>query len=608
MAQGNETAMGQNDNFDSFVEDLGTSVIDLLRESFPDQELKDVVDSIRDLAHEYDLNMHDAISVQIAAHSDTDVGRLADFTLARPSLETYGINLYIERPDAIKDIDSDEINFDARVDDSQYHRMEIVAHENPDSVCAQAYTNIERLADLQGERIEAVQEYDRIAQDPASTPEEIEAAHDKIDEINEVQRPELDALCDDSIDMVKTARGLAGEEGFSPTERAIANDGIDMYMGNPVDDYDITTYMDAQEAADDGPFRDVADAYAAVGDAEERYRQDPSPDNLELMTSRYQELETAVINLATTPDQGVDYTERPDKDTDNSSDVAKDTPAQTSENKAEQRDVTAEAKQGAAIGKEDWNISDISKDKAAAHIDMPFSAREDAHSVMDYAVSKSIFSHSEDFPVFAGGIELKSSVTNAIDYLESGAAKGLPLSTELNDLIKELDALGPRNGDEEHDAKIDSLEEGQEDCYLRAGAIIAGEHDNPDWRAQADAVLVYHGGEQDSVGYEVDPRKWSPAELGEARMDIDASTDSAEGRGGPAAEYSRWMDIRDEALKEIPDLQAKWEACDPVHDSVDTIRSASDNLYEANFEAQNAQRMMDRIAEEVRICKEGVAE
>lgn len=609
MPQGYDSnIMNQGMDFNSFASSLSESTIDMLTAAFPDKEIGDIVDSIRSLANEYHIDMLDAISVEVAIHSDNDIGRMADYSLARPSLESYGINLYIERPEIVGDIDSNEIDFEARSDDKQYHLTEIVAHEKPDSVCAQACANIERLADLQEERIEAIKEYEQVVHDPASTQLDIDDAQEKLDDIHTLQRPELDALCDDSIDIVKTYRGLSGEEGFSPDERAIADTGIDMYMGRDVEGHDITVYMDTQEAADDGPFRGVADAYAAVGDADERYRQDPSQENLDLVTQRYQELEAAVINMATTPDEGVDYWDRIDKEPSQDRTVDSSSNNGTS-SKADQTDSKASAEAGDShIGKQEWNISDISKDKAAARIDMPFSAREDAHNVMDYAVSKSIFSHSEDYPVFAGGIELQASITNAVDYLESGASKGLPLSAELKEIINELDALGPRNGDAEHDSKIDALEERQEDCYLRAGAIIAGEHDSPDWRAQADAVLTYHDGEANSEGYEEDPRKWSPTELGEARMEVDSATDSIEGRGGPAAEYSRWMDIRDEAMKEIPDLQAKWEACDPVHDSVDSIREASDNLYEANFEAQNAQRMMDRIAEEVRICKEGVSE
>lgn len=585
--------------FEEFEENIGEALVSAISAAFPDRDIGESVAAIRDLSSEYDLSFSDAVLVATAIDGAPEVAGLADFAIARPCLESFGIDTYIDRPEVLRNYTSVEMNFESRVDDKQYQMLEIVADKNLDSICAHAHDNIERMVDLQSERFDAYDAYNAIADDPKASPEDVAAAEQRINELHAVQRPELDVLKADNIDIVKEGRSAAGEEGLSPFERELANVGIDMYLGNKVDSRTMGDFIDLENREDFGPFRDTGDAYAEAIDAEEKYRADPSDENLRRMAEKFNVLEAAVIRLETTPDR----VEAPGEQV--------DIPMEAGQASGEPvtRDIGREyAEQGAAVGKQEWNLTDAADDKAAARIELPFSAREDAHVVMDYAVAKSIDSHNTDYPAFAGGMEIHSAVVNAMDYIEQAVKDDLPLSKELDGYIKELDALGPRNGDMEHDARIDELENKEYDCFLRAGAIIAGENDSPDWREQADTVLLYHGGERDVDGYEVDPRKWTPEELGEVRSDMDAATDSDDSRGGPAAEYSRLMDIRDAALKVLPDLEAKWEAVDHIHDSVEDIRGASNELFEARFEIDNAQRQLDSIAEELRICKEGVAE
>ena len=143
--------------------------------------------------------MHDAFLVEAASHSDTEIGQMADYALARPALESYGFDLYIERPEAIREIVSDELDYGARVDDKKYICVELVAKENPDSVCATAHTNIERFADLQEDRLEARNELAQLERAPNASQTNIDAAKQKVEGIRTEQAAELASLQGESI-------------------------------------------------------------------------------------------------------------------------------------------------------------------------------------------------------------------------------------------------------------------------------------------------------------------------------------------------------------------------------------------------------------------------
>lgn len=289
--------------FEEFEENIGEALVSAISAAFPDRDIGESVAAIRDLSSEYDLSFSDAVLVATAIDGAPEVAGLADFAIARPCLESFGIDTYIDRPEVLRNYTSVEMNYESRFDDKQYHMMEIVADKNPDSICAHAHDNIERLVDLQSERFDAYDAYNAIADDPKASPEDVAAAEQRINELHAVQRPELDALKADNIDIVKEGRSAAGEEGLSPFERELANVGIDMYLGNKVDSRTMGDFIDLENREDFGPFRDTGDAYAEAIDAEEKYRADPSDENLRLMAEKFNVLEAAVIRLETTPDR-----------------------------------------------------------------------------------------------------------------------------------------------------------------------------------------------------------------------------------------------------------------------------------------------------------------
>lgn len=263
------------------------------------------------------------------------------------------------------------------------------------------------------------------------------------------------------------------------------------------------------------------------------------------------------------------------------------------------------------MGKKPWYIfEDANGERRGDPIEAPFSARSDAHVVMDYAVSRSVFAHNTDFPVFAGGMELEGSIISAMDYIEKGVKDGWPLCTELDSVIKSLDELGPRNGDVEHDNKVQELEDKRHDIYLRAGATIAG-YQNSDWRDQADAVLNYHHIDKACDPTRQDPDRFWPEDVGMARQELEVFNDEGVAgspyRSGPAIEYCRYLDIRDDAEKRLPELEKKlsFEFLNP-NATRESMRDIDTRTFDAQFDSQNSQRMMERIVAELEYCKEGI--
>lgn len=604
---------------------------------FPMRDAPEVIQEIRDFADEYDISLTDAMLIK-AAVEPGKVGFYVDSILARDALQAYGVGVSAPIPEELRGFIDPDPNFAERFEDPRYYRAQLVSEIERVSLSGSAVNNIELLADLREVRDTAREAYeDEVTKLDETGQAQVPEAYDAYHRLCDEQQETKESIYENSRLVISETNGRLGIEGLNPAERRLVQSVIkqDGYTGTDIQEQrDVET---VRKLNPDSIIFNVDDDRAAMEGALEAYRAERTSDNWNELIDRYFDYNDTLEHVRTLPDRDYSIEEYavlypPQEDVEASSEDLGGT-AVESETGEEEVDtfkmsptlysghagwhMNAETRQ-AELAKEDaakkpWYLSEdvdgnLRKEGAA----MPFSARADARVVMNYAVAQSIWEHNTDYPVFGGGVELDGSISDALDGIEQGVDSEWPLTTELDGIIKELDILGPRNGDEEHDAKIEELEAKQHDCYLRAGAIIAGANDTSDWREQVDAVLEYHRAEKITDDHSSDPRMLTSHDLGLIRMDLERFNDEGDegssSRSGPAIEYCKALEIREDADNRLPGL---WEKFNEVYDEsryhdLATLHRANGDVFDAQFASQNSQRMMDRIAAELELCKEGV--
>jgi len=604
---------------------------------FPDRDTPEVIQEIRAFADEKDIPLTDALLVKAAVEPGR-VGSLVDDVLARDAFQAYGVDLSAPVPEELRDIIHEDPDFESRFDDPRFYRAQLAGELGGMNLSADAVDRIERLAEMKAERDTAWENYqDEVEKFDETGQGQVAEARDAYNKLCNEQKPEMEAIYENARLVISEVGGRLGIEGLNPLEQNLARSVIADIGLNGVDTRNPQDIEKVQTLNPDSILIAVDKDKAALEEACEVYRVEPTQENLDAAVDRYYEYNETLEQIRTLPERDFSKEEfdvlYPSQDTEVESEPGdgKDT---VEESEPEEEIDTFSIPQTSYAGHAGWHMNTETRQAELAKEDMskkpwylsedldgnmrkegdkmPFSARADARVVMDYALAESIWSHAIDYPAFGDcGADLYSSISSALDYIEKGVKDEWPLATELHDIIKELDTLGPRNGDEEHDAKVDELETKQHDCYLRAGAIIAGANDTPDWRDQVDAVLDYHRGEKITDDHSKDPRMLTSQDLGLIRMSLekfnDEGVEGSPARNGPAIDYCRFLETREDADNRLPDLWAKFnEVHDSPHYDSAELHKADDAVFDAQFASQNAQRMMDRMACELELCKEGV--
>lgn len=225
--------------------------------------------------------------------------------------------------------------------------------------------------------------------------------------------------------------------------------------------------------------------------------------------------------------------------------------------------------------------------------------RRDAQAVVDYGVSERVYAQKEDYPAFNDGKDLVHSVYRAYDDIEAVGKSGGSLSAELKATVDELEMLGDKNGDADHDARIDALLAHKEDIIHYAGAVVTSDKDGA-VKEQEHVIEKYHDADME---YRHHPdNEFVAGDLDVFRNAIkELSGDTAVDKDGVAARYQRDLSVRDSAEAKVRTLEGVYKTALP-EDKAD----ASAKLYEARLELDKTQRQLDMKYFEIKIGTEGV--
>lgn len=620
-------------------DEVGSEAAEILESAvdqlFPMRDTSEIIQEIRTFADEKGIPLTDAILVKAAVEPGR-VGSLVDDILARDAFQAYGVDLTAPVPEELRGVIHEDLDFEGRFDDPRFYRAQLVSELDGMSLSASAVDSIERLADMKMEQDTVWEDYqNEIEKFDETGKGRVAEALSIYNELCSEHKPVMEAIYENSRLVISATDKRLGIEGLNPSEQSLARAVIADIGQMGVDTRDPQNIERVQLLNPNSILLAVDKDKAALEDACEAYRIEPTQEKLDAAIDRYYEYNETLEQIRTLPDRDYSIEEYTILHSSQETKVEGEFDDRKDSTKEKEEIDTFNMPQTLYAGHAGWHINseirqaELAKDDIAKKpwflsedvdgnlrkesVTMPSSAREDAHAVMDYAVSQSIWKHAYDYPTFGdGGIELDSSISRALDSVENGANNELPLSTELYGIINELEELGPRNGDKEHDAKIDELEAKQHDCYLRAGAVIAGANDTPDWREQVDAVLEYHRAEKITDDHSSDPRMLTSQDLGFIRMDLEKFNDEGDkgspSRSGPAIEYCKALEIREKADDELPGL---WEKFNEVYNGgqyhdLTELHRVDGAVYEAQWASQNSQRVMDRMATELELCKEGV--
>lgn len=237
-------------------------------------------------------------------------------------------------------------------------------------------------------------------------------------------------------------------------------------------------------------------------------------------------------------------------------------------------------------------IPDIAKQDADKDI------RSDAKAVVEYGVAERVYAQKEDYPAFNDGKDLIHSVYRAYDDIEAMGKSGGFLSAELKATVDELDTLGDKNGDIEHDSRIDALLAHKEDIIHYAGAVSYSDKSG-DVKEQEDVVRGFHNANMEL-------RHGSKDEILATGLEVyhnaikDLSGETGVDRDGVAARYQRDFSVRNSMEMKVRALEEVYKNAAP-----EDRTEASSKLYEARLELDKTQRQLDMKYFEIEIGVEG---
>lgn len=525
----------------------------------------DAAGVLRTYSEEHDVGVLDAALVCIVSKSDE-----ADANIAGTAMRSLLSDELVEPPAVIA---QDEVYREIVDDDGIYDRVSAVASQLPDSLCARVADLVDRRSELDARIVEADNKYDN----DMATAEDNEDYNSFVFIQNEY---------DETLADVAAGREeLAAEIKSVRAEiLAISGDKVEAREQQLVEKIVNTDY----DPRDTGTIRNVE------REVKDYIAEHPDSVLSSVMAAReeYHDL-LSKVDFGSNSEQKIELAEKYQAYHDTCRGVLF---ADVDTGAKRPRDVekTPEATDAKVEYKERplGAVPDIAKQDADKDI------RSDAKAVVEYGVAERIYAQKEEYPAFNDGKDLIHSVYRAYDDIEAMGKSGGFLSAELKATVDELDALGDKNGDIVHDARIDDLLAHKEDIIHYAGAVSYSDKSG-DVKKQEDVIKEYHQADMEL-------RHGSKDEFLAVGLDVyhnaikDLSGETGVDRDGVAARYQRDFSVRDSAEKKVHALEEVYKNAAPENRA-----DASAKLYEARLELDKTQRQLDMKYFEIKIGVEG---
>lgn len=568
------------------------------------KEVADVIQEVRQIASDNDIDLGNALLVKMAGE-DPNI----DAALAKVVVEQVIDREIIPEPAIL------ESEVELKGDDEHYELctdLHQIADLLPDSLlakalgCADAY----EAQIMEKHAIEVVHEENvaELVRDGKTDQLDAETARyeEELAEFN-AHRADIDAITQEVRDEI----GKTSPIEVTDVERTLVRELVAAERGETdargVNDVmrDILEHVDAHEGSALGA---IAEARTEFEAAKEKITEESGQEGYVELLGKYRAYEQMCIDVL---DGKVVFEKEADIDVQKDTTVEAGIVDEVVTNEAQETAVEEDPIQLTVEGPEkpetEQANADITKDGKAAvepanGAEKPsVSARVDARAVLDYGVAERIYAQKEDYPAFNDGKDLVQSVYAKYDGMEKVAKEGGPMSRETCAIADELEKLGAKNGDEEHDARIDDLIAQKEDILLRAGAIIGSARTTLE-RQEDTAIYNFHRAD---MAYSHGDRDQVIIDQMDTFSDgiKEFSADTSPDRGGIAAQYNDLYIVRNNARIKAEALHEKYEQAT----TQEAKAAASDEQFEARYEQDKSQRAIDSMYFEIEICKDGIA-
>lgn len=609
-----------NNHLDSFnkffdgnlsFEDLGNDyaeVLESIASIFTDDgDVEKFIREARDFSDEHGLSFSDSM-LALGAQNNPDIeAKLAEVILTN----IVDVEI-IPKPDVL--IDNVMVGADSDYK-STYESMERIANAMPDSVPAYLFELIKTIEGID-RGINTLEHVHAEALKDATSDDKIQYENDFYEQSMKMR---LDARneCMDKIDSVRSWVGMKATQDVTTIEKELVYDLVSSEhheqgcrdVGDVISD--ISDYCRSHPTSPLAAIISTRSEYqSALVDITENSTKEEKQDLLD----KYHDYEvtcSSVLNSREIDESGRVVVSEYDKDNATNDNASAERATNDSEDKTENdtdnnnRTTTddsgtkvdvpedKETKDTADAASKDSTDKSIPVDKDESKVNI----RVDSRAVLDYGIATRIYDQREKYESFNQGEDVRQLVYAKQDDIEKIAKEGGPLCKEFLSIINELDQLGDKNGDVEHDARIDELSARQEDLVLYAGAVI-GSTKNEFERGEEQSVYNYHQAEMRVDDGDTDGLD----DLSTYAEELKSFSSDGADRSLPGSRYNDLLLTRNEEKIKAETLLEKYKsATDPTEKD-----NYSNEQFEARFHQDKAQLEMDKMYFEIDICHDGI--
>lgn len=632
-------------SFDELSTMIGSTFVDIANLLSGDTDISDIIQAAREISTDHDVGIGIALVGKLV-----EINPSVDAAVARMALTEVLDRDVMAEPDGIAN-DEDAKDENAYAD--LYTKLHDIAEIVPDSMVGRVIECVDKAEEL-GMKLHNIEVYHETENEGIIDSGDLY----KLDDEDKRYSAELATWCNEKDDYDIAVQSLRTEIGAVTSEVEVTDVEQTMVYhlvrGEGADPrgYDVQEVLPSieryVEANPDTPLKDVLDKRAEYMEAKESLASNDTTEARVELYEKFRGYQRACddvlcgkvveerIQDVTTPDEGdvaapEDDAALVDDAFENEADILPDNAVEASEPAetdtlvdGHDNDSAVETDEATAPDGDSAATNDAeSEDRAEGGIETPLhneaaveplktqemptedvessvSIREDARAVLNYGVAERVYEHKEDYVAFNDGKDLVQSVYAKYDDMSKLAKDGAPMSRETCAIADELEQLGPKTGDVEHDSRIDELNAQKEDILLKAGAII-GSTQTVVERVEADAIFHFHRADREVMHGNDNPTVLEDLDTYSDVVKEFGSQDSAD-RGGIAAQYQDLYAVRNNARIKANTLHEQFEKATTYEEQT----TASEEGFEARFEQDRAQWTIDSIFFEIEICRDGL--